>query len=198
MERKREREGERVGEGEEQRMECFNGFLRTNIIANCSFLNSILQQTIQNKTEKCRCIGLSGSCSVQSCYSKSADIEIIGEQLKALYFESIEVTENEDGDLDPVNPHVTLNQENNTDLVHKGTSPSFCQSDYSKGIVGTEHRECVNSGTGSGSCSAMCCERGTYSIITEIPKECCQFVWCCRIECTQCGVDIVERFYCNP
>ena len=163
------------------------------------FLNSILQQTIQNKTEKCRCIGLSGSCFVQSCYFKSPDIETVGDQLQLSYYGSIQVkdSENVDGDLVPENDRVTFNPENNTDLVHKGTSPSFCRSDFSKGIVGTERRECVNSETGPGSCSVMCCERGTYSIITEIPKECCQFVWCCRIECTQCGVDILERFYCN-
>ena len=135
--------------------------------------------------------------SAASDVYKRQDIEIVGDQLQLSYYGSIKVTENEDGDLVPENALVTFDQENNTDLVHKGKSPSFCLSDFSKGVVGTENRECVNSETGPGSCSVMCCERGTYSIITEIPKECCQFVWCCRIECTQCGVDIVERFYCN-
>ena len=126
---------------------------------------------------------------------KAPDIEDMAKTLQDKYDSSVEVEiEGSNNELAPEESSITLT---NSDLVHVVKSPSFCTSDETKGIVGTEKRECDANSQGTGSCGVLCCDRGHYITTTETEVETCQFVWCCRVECKVTSINEVSSYFCN-
>ncbi len=158
-------------------------------------LFAIPTQILKERVVNCRCIGLSGTCSVQKCLYATPDLEDMGAALKAKYDSAVRVElDSSKTALVPKNEQVTFDDEA---IVHVTISPSFCVSDASKGIVGTENRKCENSASaGSNDCSVLCCDRGYYQIESQEEVEKCEFVWCCRVECTTTTVSTYEN-YCK-
>ena len=152
-------------------------------------------QILNERAVNCRCIGLSGTCSVQKCLYATPDLEEIGTALKTKYDSAVRVElDSSETELVSVNEIITFDDD---DIVHVTTSPSFCVSDASKGIVGTENRQCEDSASaGSNDCSVLCCDRGYYQIESQEEVEECEFVWCCRVECTTTTVSTYVN-YCN-
>ena len=83
------------------------------------------------------------------------------------------------------------------DLVYEGDAVNFCEPNPAQGILGTKDRVCENTPSSPNSCGVLCCGRGAYRVITQVPIEECKFVWCCRIECTITGYEEVSTYYCN-
>lgn len=141
-------------------------------------------QIVLNRYRKCRCHGLSGSCSVQTCYKRAPENNDIGQRIRNKYVVATKVRRGSDppvptsGSSAPVSP---------TTCVFVNDSPSFCVADPSKGIIGTKGRPCRNIPGVVDSCDVLCCQRGANAHVREVTRECCQFVWCCRFECRICG-----------
>ncbi|XP_037354976.1 protein Wnt-9a [Talpa occidentalis] len=137
----------------------------------------------------CKCHGVSGSCTVRTCWRQLAPFHEVGKRLKHKYETALKVgsTTNEatgeavspprgraaGAGVDPL-PRTP-------ELVHLDDSPSFCLAGrFSPGTAGRRcHRE--------KNCESICCGRGHNTQSRAVTRPCqCQVRWCCYVECRQC------------
>ncbi len=142
----------------------------------------------------CKCHGVSGSCTVQTCWRQLAPFHEIGKQLKQRYETSIKLASpsNEatgEGEISQTRPQGqqpspgprTEVIPRTSDLLHIEDSPSFCRP--SKYSAGTMARKCYK----DKNCEAICCGRGHNTQSRVVTRPCqCQVRWCCYVECKQC------------
>ncbi|XP_028606563.1 protein Wnt-9a [Podarcis muralis] len=137
----------------------------------------------------CKCHGVSGSCTVRTCWRQLSPFHEIGKQLKQRYEMALKVgsTTNEatgEGDISPPKKSIQGHGDQiprTTDLVYIDDSPSFCLvSRYSPGTSG---RKCYK----DKNCESICCGRGHNTQSRVVTRPCqCQVRWCCYVECKQC------------
>lgn len=161
----------------------------------CIFM-SLIQVIKAGVETTCKCHGVSGSCTVQTCWRQLLPFHEIGKQLKQRYETSIKVgsSTNEatgEGEISTgrstqqqqLQPLPGLNDQipRTMDLLHIEDSPSFCRP--SKYSSGTAARKCYK----DKNCDAICCGRGHNTQSREVTRPCqCQVRWCCYVECKQC------------
>lgn len=162
--------------------------------------NFVLQVVKGHVKTKCKCHGVSGTCTVKTCWRQLAPFHEIGQVLKRRYEKAYKVDTNtnnangkfslsirrEESNTDPQN-----STPKSVDMVYIENSPSFCsKSSYS---IGTAGRECNKNNT----CHSICCGRG-YNVMTRKKYErCqCQVVWCCEFNCNRCLID-QELYTCK-
>ncbi|XP_008588545.1 PREDICTED: protein Wnt-9a [Galeopterus variegatus] len=140
----------------------------------------------------CKCHGVSGSCTVRTCWRQLAPFHEVGKHLKHKYETALKVgsTTNEaTGEAGAISP--PRGRASGTgggdplprtpELVHLDDSPSFCLAGrFSPGTAGRRcHRE--------KNCESICCGRGHNTQSRVVTRPCqCQVRWCCYVECRQC------------
>lgn len=111
-------------------------------------LMSILQMVAKSMTTACKCHGVSGSCSVKTCWRSLPDFSVIGTTLKNLYANAVEVQRKKRKNkrlFVPLRSNVqSVSKES---LIYFTKSPDYCSPDPKTGSVGTQERY-VNSKTG--------------------------------------------------
>ncbi|XP_063897127.1 protein Wnt-5b [Helicoverpa armigera] len=143
----------------------------------------------------CKCHGVSGSCSLITCWQQLATFREIGEFLKDKYEGATEVKVSRRGKLRLSNPHYTLPTAQ--DLVYLEESPNYCVKNETLGSHGTTGRECNRTSSGMDGCALMCCGRGYNTRRVTVKERCgCKFHWCCRVECNTC-VRTTEVYTCK-
>ncbi|XP_066246540.1 protein Wnt-8a-like [Euwallacea similis] len=167
----------------------------------------VVKQTMKRK---CRCHGVSGSCSLQTCWLQQADFQDVAKKLKERYKKAKRVTyEFVANSLAVVN---TINNKRKEKkqmdsfsvLVYMDESPDYCVSDPSNSRPGTKGRTCSkgqNDGTTRSekrSCKVLCKQCG-HKVRKEkkiVTKRCnCKFEWCCAVKCDMCS-EKVEEYFC--
>ncbi|XP_008933661.1 PREDICTED: protein Wnt-11b-like, partial [Merops nubicus] len=147
---------------------------------------------------KCKCHGVSGSCSVKTCWKGLPNLEEIASELKSKYLTAIKVTHRLVGprkQLVPKEMGVGLVKE--VDLVYLLNSPDYCTPNLHLGSLGTQERQCNRTSVGSGSCDLLCCGRGYNTYREEVVERChCRYHWCCHVVCQRCR-RAVERHVCK-
>ncbi|CAG5132837.1 unnamed protein product, partial [Candidula unifasciata] len=128
---------------------------------------------------KCKCHGVSGTCTVKTCWLQLSPFKLVSNVLKQKYELSVRVLSDvfsfQGTDLVPANK---------AELAYTDISPNFClNSSFSPG---TSRRTC----TKGENCDNLCCDRG-YHIQKQILKRSCrcETIWCCRIQCKVCLVE---------
>ena len=159
------------------------------------FISSILQ-AVNRSEQECACHGLSGSCAVQTCYTKIPEISDIGQDLSLKYGGAIKVVK-EENSTKLVSAYTNRDNPTDNDLVYGSESPNFCVRDLANGVVGTQDRLCTPNGDGPNSCQSLCCDNGFYTKSFSVPNEVCKFKWCCYIECVDEGTLEVTEHRCN-
>ncbi|KAG2468677.1 WNT2B protein, partial [Polypterus senegalus] len=129
---------------------------------------------------ECKCHGVSGSCTLRTCWSAMSDFRRTGDFLLKRYNRAIQVTMNQNG------TGFTVATKKN-DLVYFENSPDYCRMDKDAGSLGTAGRVCNKTSRGSDGCEVMCCGWG-YDTTREkrITKCECKFQWCCTVKCKEC------------
>uniref|UniRef100_A0A8C4THB9 Protein Wnt n=1 Tax=Erpetoichthys calabaricus TaxID=27687 RepID=A0A8C4THB9_ERPCA len=129
---------------------------------------------------ECKCHGVSGSCTLRTCWSAMSDFRRTGDFLLKRYNKAIQVTMNQNG------TGFTVATKKN-DLVYFENSPDYCRMDKDAGSLGTAGRLCNKASRGSDGCEVMCCGWG-YDTTREkrITKCECKFQWCCAVKCKEC------------
>uniref|UniRef100_UPI00358ED818 protein Wnt-5b-like isoform X1 n=1 Tax=Myxine glutinosa TaxID=7769 RepID=UPI00358ED818 len=188
----REHEGQRSGRANARRL--MN--LHNNQAGRRAVLNSA--------DVSCKCHGVSGSCSLKTCWLQLADFRTIGEVLKEKYdgaaIMKIGRHRKSGGGrakakLQPVNQHFTPPTPD--DLVYLSQSPDYCSQNESQGVLGTSGRICNRTSEGTGGCELMCCGRGyDHSIVTVVERCNCKFHWCCYVKCRTCS-SLEDRYVCK-
>lgn len=146
-----------------------------------------LFQAVKKYTKtKCKCHGLSETCTMQSCWRVLAAFRETSERIKAHFDGAIKVFVNNNGD-DIVPEEPTVKPPNSENLVYTTKSPDFCNREKDTGSLGTTGRRCNITSMGTGGCELLCCGRGydTKQIVEQFNCKC-LFYWCCEVRCKIC------------
>lgn len=90
---------------------------------------------------KCKCHGVSGSCSVKTCWKALLSLGEIASELKSKYLAAIRVSHRLVGHRKQLKPTETdIRVVRETDLVYLINSPDYCTPNVHLGSVGTQDR----------------------------------------------------------
>lgn len=173
-------------------------------------------QAVRNTLEKrCKCHGVSGSCSLQTCWTQLSDFRTIGRYLRKKYHIATQV-DMSSGHLiqsnDIIEVEGGLMSPSKRDLVYLEDSPQYCHVNDTYGFPGTVGRECLkrntdaiipegeDSGFLKDSCNRLCRSCGLAVRKTRVVESSncnCKFMWCCSVKCDQCKRK-VTKFTCQP
>ncbi|KAJ8382019.1 hypothetical protein SKAU_G00027970 [Synaphobranchus kaupii] len=143
----------------------------------------------------CKCHGVSGSCSLKTCWLQLADFRRVGEFLKEKYDSAAAMRIGRKGKLEQVNNR--FNTPTPEDLVYIDPSPDYCLRNETTGSLGTQGRLCNKTSEGMDGCELMCCGRGYDQFKTYQHERChCKFHWCCYVKCKRC-TSLVDQFVCK-
>nr|XP_046152639.1 protein Wnt-8a-like [Oncorhynchus gorbuscha] len=157
----------------------------------------------------CKCHGVSGSCSVQTCWMQLSDFRDIGNYLKVKHDQAQKL------EMDKRRMRSGNSADNRgaiadvfssiarTELIYLEESPDYCTKNKSLGLQGTEGRECLQGENNLSqwekkSCRRLCHECGlrVEERRIEIVSSCnCKFHWCCTVKCERC-TQVVTKYYC--
>lgn len=135
---------------------------------------------------ECKCHGLSGSCTIRTCWMKMATFREIGNRLKDRFDGAVKVISRNDGN-SFMPEGLTIKPPTRQDLVYTEDSPDFCRTNHKTGSLGTYGRECNATSQGVDGCDLLCCGRGYDHRIVQEKVNCkCFFKWCCDVTCSVC------------
>lgn len=171
---------------------------------------SLSRQAIKATMRRaCKCHGVSGSCSIQTCWMQLADFREVGnylkmkhEQAKKLEMDKKPARAGNSADNRGAIAHA-FRSIARTELIYLEDSPDYCVKNQSMGFQGTEGRECLkgdkNMSQGERkSCRRLCYECGLRVVEkrVEVVSSCnCKFHWCCTVKCDKC-TQVVTKYYC--
>ncbi|XP_015835201.1 wnt6 protein isoform X1 [Tribolium castaneum] len=136
---------------------------------------------------ECKCHGLSGSCTLKTCWRKMPPFREVGNRLKERFDGAVKVIAGNDGQ-SFMPEDSSIKPPGKTGLVYSEESPHFCLPNNTLGSFGTQGRTCVETSPGEEGCSILCCGRGSRSHDETEEKNCkCKFLWCCEVKCEKCN-----------
>ncbi|KAG7257838.1 hypothetical protein CRUP_030948 [Coryphaenoides rupestris] len=137
---------------------------------------------------ECKCHGLSGSCTLRTCWKKMAPFREVGDRLLERFNGASKVMGGNDGKtLIPVG--ADIKPPDRQDLIYSAESPDFCVANRKTGSLGTRGRTCNSTAPDVSGCDLLCCERGFRRDTLEFEENClCRFHWCCVVQCKKCSV----------
>lgn len=154
------------------------------------------QIAVRSARPTCKCHGVSGSCSLKTCWMQIPTFRDIGNELMMQYEHAIEVKGNQRGTLRP-RSSFPKSLSTNTNLVYLDSSPDYCNRNRKTGVRGTTGRECQADASGAEGCGLMCCGRGHKTDLVRVVNKCrCKFQWCCEVICEWCE-EMVKRHTCK-
>ncbi|XP_069496151.1 protein Wnt-11 [Ambystoma mexicanum] len=147
---------------------------------------------------KCKCHGVSGSCSIKTCWKGLQELRDIAQDLKIRYLSATKVVHRPMGTRKQLVPKdIDIRPVKETELVYLQSSPDFCMKNEKLGSHGTQDRQCNKTSNGSDSCDLMCCGRGYNAYMDKVVERChCKYHWCCYVTCKKCE-RTVERYVCK-
>lgn len=177
-------------------------FGRDSVDCNCicDFIRSLLcpfLQTVSSEMrQECKCHGMSGSCTVRTCWMRLPSFRTVGDFLKDRFDGASRVVYANKGSnrashradprhMEPENP--AHKPPSAMDLVYFEKSPNFCSYTGKTGTLGTSGRTCNSSSPGLDGCELLCCGRGFKTRAETVTERChCTFHWCCHVSCLNC------------
>ncbi|NP_001161676.1 wingless-type MMTV integration site family, member 6 precursor [Saccoglossus kowalevskii] len=140
----------------------------------------------KNMRIECKCHGLSGTCTVKTCWQKMPVFRFVGNRLKEKFNRATEVIGGNDGN-ELLPEGETIKPPTDEDLVYTAKSPDFCEPNRRVGSLGTGGRNCNNTSLDVGGCDQLCCGRGYKEETITVTENCkCRFHWCCVVNCDTC------------
>lgn len=154
----------------------------------------------------CKCHGVSGSCTTQTCWLQLPEFREVGNYLKEKYQRALKVDLLRGAGNSAASRRAiaeTFSSISRKELVALEDSPNYCLENRTLGLPGTEGRECVKKGKNltrweKRSCKRLCGECGLVveERRAETVSSCnCKFHWCCAVKCDQCH-KTVTKYYC--
>ncbi|XP_053672153.1 protein Wnt-4 [Anopheles nili] len=139
-------------------------------------------------TDRCKCHGVSGSCSMKTCWRRLGDFNTTAALLRTKYHLAIRkfpVNNKTSRRSAPISfrPRESIYDQ----LYYFETSPTFCSV--------TRGRRCLH----PDNCATLCCGRGyTTKVIKTLEKCHCRFTngRCCQVVCDYCE-KYEDRYYCK-
>ncbi|CAK8685468.1 unnamed protein product [Clavelina lepadiformis] len=156
---------------------------------------------VKNLRRVCRCHGVSGSCTMRQCWITLPSFRHVGDVLRRKYEIARNVRAISVGPRGRpqflILKHEARKKPFVRDLVYLDRSPSFCEKDVGRGILGTHGRQCNATTKSEKNCAFMCCNRGHYTVEYLKTEPCnCKFFWCCTVQCDYCTSN-ARNYTCN-
>ncbi|KAK3601604.1 hypothetical protein CHS0354_027852 [Potamilus streckersoni] len=157
-----------------------------------------------NMGTECKCHGVSGSCTMKTCWTRLPPFRKIGEHLLNKYNSAKLVKPWISGDRLQRPKYLIIKKSKRpnrkprrSDLVYLERSPLYCDYDPETGSLGTVGRKCNRTSTGNDGCDLMCCGRGYNTHQYTRTWQCnCRFHWCCYVNCNNCS-ERREEYTCK-
>ncbi|ALC38809.1 Wnt4 [Drosophila busckii] len=145
--------------------------------------------------DKCKCHGVSGSCSMKTCWKKMADFNATAMLLRQKYNQAIRRAPNQrtmrqvpaSRMKKPKQRRKKQQSSQYTTLYYLETSPTYCSV--------TKDRECMH----PDNCATLCCGRGYVTKVQKKVEKCrCRFEngRCCLLICDYCQ-SFENKFFCK-
>ncbi|XP_070191739.1 protein Wnt-2b-like [Littorina saxatilis] len=135
---------------------------------------------------ECKCHGVSGSCTIRTCWLAMQDFRRVGNYLKTKHNGATQVMINQEG-TGLIVANKNHKRPTRSDLVYFEKSPDYCVKDEGIGSLGTTGRSCNKTSLGTDGCDIMCCGRGyDTKTVRKVDKCECKFHWCCFVVCKEC------------
>uniref|UniRef100_A0AC35THY1 Protein Wnt n=1 Tax=Rhabditophanes sp. KR3021 TaxID=114890 RepID=A0AC35THY1_9BILA len=132
---------------------------------------------------KCKCHGISGSCTTKTCWMAVEKLDVISKALATKMEKAKLVKKKSNGQLE------IGKKEFKDQLVFTDTFNNFCVRNQTLGITGVKDRECGS----EQECGKMCCGRGWKVSLDLVKEQCnCRVIYCCEVKCDLCS-KIKER-----
>ena len=146
----------------------------------------VLQAVYNYAKVACKCHGVSGSCSLKTCWQQLPTFREVGDRLKQRYDGATETKFNKRGTkLKKKNRR--YNEPSAEDFIYLSPSPDYCEQNEDTGSLGTVGRECRRDSQGMDGCTLLCCGRGYNTFKRKLVERChCKFYWCCFVRCKTC------------
>ncbi|XP_063239109.1 protein Wnt-7b [Bacillus rossius redtenbacheri] len=155
---------------------------------------------------ECKCHGVSGSCTIRTCWRTLPAFRQVGDLLQRKYSRARAVAAAEGGKGGKGGLRLVLRRPEarrgargprKADLVYLQESPNYCEPDLERGSLGTHGRRCNRTSPGLEGCNLLCCGRGynTHQF-TRVWQCRCKFHWCCYVNCDTCRED-AEEYTCK-
>ncbi|NP_001310746.1 protein Wnt-7b-like precursor [Parasteatoda tepidariorum] len=158
---------------------------------------------------ECKCHGVSGSCTMKTCWLTLPPFSKTGDYLMRRYQIAKRVFAHFGGPAKKTTrktrplflrtkkskrPH---RKPRPRDLVYLEKSPNYCEADPMKGSTGTSGRLCNRTSRGTDGCDLLCCGRGYNTHQFTRTAQCrCKFHWCCYVDCRVC-TERTEVYSCK-
>ena len=174
-------------------------------------------QVVRGKTSvstmPCKCLGVSGTCTVLSCpQQKYSEFSILAKEILRIYLSytcqftstgaaAITTRDRGNGSTGGINDRVSsqimvsagqqrsCSQPDERHFLFLDESPNYCVRDVVVGSLGTAERKCDPHTTGPNSCENLCtrCGWGHVNVTQRVEEICyCSFSYCCEIQCHKC------------
>ena len=138
---------------------------------------------VRSKLKKeCRCHGVTGSCTMKTCWKELALFNVIGQELKRKYRSAIRVSSIDSKLHRRENNRDRLVTRKEKKLVYLNSSPDFCVRNSTPGSPGLRGRTCVSGLESEEKCRSLCnsCNLRHRTVERYRQVKCrCKFVWCC-------------------
>lgn len=150
----------------------------------------MLQSVYNYVRVACKCHGVSGSCSLKTCWNQLPGFRETGDRMKDKYDGATEVKFNKRG-TKLTRAEKRHNKPSKEDLIYLDESPDYCTSNKKTGSLGTVGRYCNKTSAGMDGCNLMCCGRGYNTYKSTVMERCqCKFHWCCFVQCKTCKKEV--------
>ncbi|KDR23182.1 hypothetical protein L798_15751 [Zootermopsis nevadensis] len=178
-------------------------------------VSSPVRQAVKvNLHVECKCHGVSGSCTMKTCWKTLPAFRQIGDSLMRKYSRARAVMAVDVGSRPgrrsrnlqlvlrkpPPRGQQLLEKKRaprRSDLVFLQESPNYCERDPATGSMGTVGRHCNRTSRGTEGCDLMCCGRGYNTHQFTRTWQCrCKFHWCCYVKCDTCS-ERTEEYTCK-
>nr|XP_042713348.1 proto-oncogene Wnt-1 [Chrysemys picta bellii] len=159
------------------------------------WVTQLARTVFSEMRQECKCHGMSGSCTVKTCWMRLPTFRTVGDFLKDRFDGASRVIYGNKGSnrasrvegphLEPENP--AHKPPSLHDLVYFEKSPNFCTYSGKTGMAGTAGRFCNSSSPALDGCELLCCGRGYRTRTQRVTERCnCTFHWCCHVSCLNC------------
>lgn len=142
-----------------------------------------------NLRRECKCHGVTGSCTLKTCWKELGPFENVGSMLKQIYRNAAQVSYVNNKLQERENRQLRTVSEKEKKLVYLDSSPDYCVRNYTVGSLGMLGRICRGDEVSTNQCKSLCNSCGLRHQTEENFKQIkcrCKFVWCCSVKCDTC------------
>lgn len=142
-----------------------------------------------NLRRECKCHGVTGSCSLKTCWKELGAFENVGSELKKIYHNAALVKFVDNKLQERINRQLRAVSVREKRLVYLDSSPDYCVQNHTVGSPGMLGRTCRGDEASAEKCKSLCdsCRLRHHTVEQYKQIKCrCKFVWCCSVKCDIC------------